>query len=485
MEPINDQIRNKVADPGAAVSLPNGWGTVELWYQGDGPPVGFVIHLSKKGVAALATDVIDRLKNAVGIMDSVNTQAAATGKGENARGPLHALAWVLLARLAIMENIAKKNGGRVDLYSPWFAWGMFWAWPPDPLVPDTKLKVAVYTKAKDGSDPGVWALSPRRWDVAHSPRGNRYDVEGAPALVTYPTTTLSCYFNPTGNNTQVMVINYDPRGSQPSGWQQPSATPITDAYSSVAAVYNPYREILVIAYLGPQERHSYRDRAMRFTWASQGSTELQDPRDAKSSDPLNPNLYAFSPPALAVINNGAAAVCCAQLGAGGGAPYAIGFSFLNWVNDKPIWTDFLPIPGLQSVSAPALAVTNPGTRQEQLHLICQGYDPKDPRNSPLCHCIYQTASGAWGTPTLLPHKYTSSTPALTVFDDKLYCVARGLGDIGLWCMWWDGQNWSEYALTGLTTDFSNSRYATTGFGPTLLAYEDRYGTGAELMCLYW
>lgn len=510
MEPTDDQIRDKVAylkdvlaqggaqrppsnpddltdlarellihqaefeaDPASGFTLPHGWGKVELWYQGDGPPLGFVIHLYKPGVDILKS-ATTRLEAAVGVVDAANTQAGVTGKGESGAAPLHAIAYTLLARLVILEDIANKNNGRVDLFSPWFAWGMFWAWPPDPKAKDPRLKIAVYTPAKNGSDPGVWAPSGSRFDSSHLTVTNAAGTQGPPALAIWYD-NLICVVIPmgTGSRMSARKMKYIGGGDEPSGWTTPELTSIWDAYSGVAVVRNRDSTTMDYAYLGRQEG-AYRDRVVR--WA-QGRDSPKEPRDL--IDGGGNALFAFSQPALAVFKG--ITHCCAQKGTReSGVPHPIVHGYLS---QKDRWSVFHEIPKLQSLSAPALAVTNPGGNKEQLHLVCRAYNPDDIRNTPLCHCIYQ--NGAWSKPNLLIHKNTSSAPALAILNGKLYCIARGLGDNGLWYMWWDGQNWSQYTPTNLTTDFSNNSQLIDGFGPALVAYRDPYGTGDELMCLYW
>lgn len=64
---------------------------------------------------------------------------------------------------------------------------------------------------------------------------------------------------------------------------------------------------------------------------------------------------------------------------------------------------------------------------------------------------------SWSKDALIPNSSNayglSSSPALAVFRDKLYCVRQGRDDSGwLWCGIFDGESWSKDALIPSATD---------------------------------
>ena len=80
----------------------------------------------------------------------------------------------------------------------------------------------------------------------------------------------------------------------------------------------------------------------------------------------------------------------------------------------------------------------------------------------------------WSPGTALPDSQTHSQPALTMWNNILWCVFRGASDQGLWCAAYYQGQWST------PSKFTNGN--ETGFGPALVAGEID-GAGA-LLCLH-
>jgi len=80
---------------------------------------------------------------------------------------------------------------------------------------------------------------------------------------------------------------------------------------------------------------------------------------------------------------------------------------------------------------------------------------------------------AWSDDQLIPnndHAYgISGSPALAVFNDKLYCVHQGRSDSGwLWCATFDGNSWSADQLI----PHSNNAYGLSA-SPALAVYNGK------------
>ncbi|MEU0932549.1 hypothetical protein [Embleya sp. NPDC005971] len=83
----------------------------------------------------------------------------------------------------------------------------------------------------------------------------------------------------------------------------------------------------------------------------------------------------------------------------------------------------------------------------------------------------RAAGGAWTGQALLPRHFTSHTPALAVFRDRLVCVHRGnRNDNRLWTTTYDGTSWGPDTLIPGVPEAKS--------GPALAVFGDR------LHCLY-
>ena len=174
--------------------------------------------------------------------------------------------------------------------------------------------------------------------------------------------------------------------------------------------------------------------------------------------PDSSNAFCLSAsPAVAVYRN---KLYCVRQGRGGsGWVWCATFDGSSWSSDQLIKNDDHAY-GISG--SPALAVFN-----DKLYCIRQGRG-----NSGWIWCA--TFDGnAWSDDQLLPnndHAYgISGSPALAVFNDKLYCVHQGRSDSGwLWCATFDGNSWSADQLI----PHSNNAYGLSA-SPALAVYNGK------------
>lgn len=192
--------------------------------------------------------------------------------------------------------------------------------------------------------------------------------------------------------------------------------------------------------------------------------------------PNNSNAFGLSgSPALAVFND---VLYCVRQGRGNsGWTWCATFDGTSWSEDKliPNNDNAFGVSG-----SPALAVFN-----NKLYCIRQGRG-----DSGWLWCASTSDGTNWSEDALIPTNANafglSDSPALAVFNNRLYCAREGRGDSGwVWCASTsDGASWSEDALI----PNSGNAYGTSG-GPALAVYNNklyciREGRGNSGQ-LYW
>ena len=248
-----------------------------------------------------------------------------------------------------------------------------------------------------------------------------YGISGSPALAVY-NGKLYCVRQGRGDSGWTWYATYDG-----TTWSDDALLPNPDhAYgisgSPALAVYNGK------LYCVRQGRDD-----SGWTWyATYDGTTWSD-------DALLPNpdhAYGISgSPALAVYNG---KLYCVRQGRGdSGWTWYATYDGTTWSDDA-----LLPNPdhayGISG--SPALAVYN-----GKLYCVRQGRGDSG-------WTWYATYDGTtWSDDALLPnpdHAYgISGSPALAVYNGKLYCVRQGRGDSGwTWCATYDGTTWSDDAL---------------------------------------
>ena len=129
------------------------------------------------------------------------------------------------------------------------------------------------------------------------------------------------------------------------------------------------------------------------------------------------------------------------------------FSVLVWENNINDWSNDIELQS-QTSSGPALTVFN-----NQLYCVHQGVGDNQ--------SLWVTSSvdgSNWSNDTELPDHKTSSSPALVVFNNKLYCVHQGVGDNhSLWVTYFDGSKWSR----------DKELQSQTSSGPALTVFNNK------------
>ncbi|WP_375758700.1 M12 family metallopeptidase [Corallococcus exercitus] len=94
------------------------------------------------------------------------------------------------------------------------------------------------------------------------------------------------------------------------------------------------------------------------------------------------------------------------------------------------WSDQRQVPGVGTTSSPALAVF-----QSRLYLAWKGSGDQ--------HIWWSSFDGAnWSGQQQVPGVGTTDGPALAVFQNRLYMAWKGSGDQHIWWSSFDGANWS-------------------------------------------
>ncbi|AYG69037.1 MULTISPECIES: sialidase family protein [unclassified Rhizobium] len=174
--------------------------------------------------------------------------------------------------------------------------------------------------------------------------------------------------------------------------------------------------------------------------------------------PDSSNAFGLSnTPAVAVYRN---KLYCVRQGRGGsGWVWCATFDGNSWSADELI-KDQDNAYGISG--SPALAVF-----RDKLYCVRQGRD-----SSGWVWCA--TFDGnSWSDDRLIPSNDDaygiSGSPALAVFNDRLYCVHQGRGDSGwLWCATFDGNSWSADQLI----PSADSAYGLSG-SPALAVYNGK------------
>ncbi|NPT47998.1 hypothetical protein GNZ12_43280 [Paraburkholderia sp. 1N] len=125
--------------------------------------------------------------------------------------------------------------------------------------------------------------------------------------------------------------------------------------------------------------------------------------------------------------------------------------WLHHANVDRIWAQWQELYPNVPIRAPGM---DPNTVMPPTQPGVPGATVSSVINAPFSDYAYDafyTVDVTWSDDALLPtddNAYgLSSSPALAVFDGKLYCVRQGRGDSGwAWCATFDGTNWSKDAL---------------------------------------
>lgn len=89
--------------------------------------------------------------------------------------------------------------------------------------------------------------------------------------------------------------------------------------------------------------------------------------------------------------------------------------------------------------------------------------------------VYDPREDRWSDENKMQQVFSETSPALAVFRDQLFCVARGAEDNHLWWLTFDGQDWtSERKIEGVQS----------ACRPGVMFYRHPKGTRDQLLCMH-
>jgi hypothetical protein len=400
------------------LSLPNGYGSVEWW-----SPWGYKVHLTQKAINALNNlgGVAESSAAIAGVIVALTGSALVT-----TAGVAGLIAGALAVRAKVMYWIA--DGGDLDLYSPWCAILALIPVKADaPWAGDDRMGFSVLRN-------GSWADGKPflGGSTSEDGRGTEPVAQPVPMFASYRESLFAAFHT---SDRVIYYCVYDPKagGDNQTGW--------SDAYQ--VGVYGRWPNL--IEYRGSLYLFFVKnDGEIWWTRYDRGWRHEQALRGG--------HAYTADRVGLAVFQDK-----LYVLARGNGSDENVWMSTF----DGDVWSPYAKI-GATSSHGPALA-----TFGGEMHMIASG-GGNDHR---IWH--YHFDGSRWKNAKGLDHVFTDSMPALTVFDDKLYCAARGMEN-GIWYMSYSGGSWSTYTETQL-----RSRY-----GPSLSAYTDKLSNRQDLLLCY-